>query len=119
MKMPFGYMSEAYSGKDLEDFRVKKNSFEKNSNSFFFEHQEDRGWLTVIEKQGLHQAAEILENYGINSETDVSVLDRDDFCKLVSRGLKPLEAKKLQRWCDAVCARAENMFPSSLNTTSG
>ena len=46
----------------------------------------------VIEKQGLHQAAEILENYGINSETDVSVLDRDDFCKLVSGGLRPLEA---------------------------
>jgi hypothetical protein len=50
------------------------------------------GWLTVIEKQGLHQTAEILENYGINSETDVSVLDRDDFCKLVSGGLSPLEA---------------------------
>ena len=46
----------------------------------------------MIEKQGLHQAAEILENYGINSETDVSVLDRDDFCKLVSGGLRPLEA---------------------------
>ena len=53
---------------------------------------EDRGWLSVIEKQGLHQTAEILENYGINSETDVSVLDRDDFCKLVSGGLRPLEA---------------------------
>jgi hypothetical protein len=48
-------------------------------------------WLTVIEKQGLHQAAEILENYGINSETDVSVLDRDDFCKLVSGGFRSLE----------------------------
>ncbi len=47
----------------------------------------------MIEKQGLHQAAEILENNGINSETDVSVLDRDDFCKLVSGGLRPpLEA---------------------------
>jgi hypothetical protein len=42
--------------------------------------------------KGLHQAADILENYGINSETDVSVLDRDDFCKLVSGGLRPLEA---------------------------
>ena len=49
----------------------------------------------------------------------MSLLDRDDFCKLVSRGLKPLEAKKLQRWCDAVCARAENMLTSSLNTPSG
>ena len=45
-----------------------------------------------MEKKGLHQAADILENYGINSETDVSVLDRDDFCKLVSGGLRPLEA---------------------------
>jgi hypothetical protein len=60
----------------------------KNISNFF---REDRGWLSVIEKQGLHQAAEILENYGINSETDVSVLDRDDFCKLVSGGLRPLE----------------------------
>jgi hypothetical protein len=35
-------------------------------------------------------SAEILDKkYGINSETDVSVLDRDDFCKLVSGGLKP------------------------------
>jgi hypothetical protein len=47
------------------------------------------------------------------------VFDRDDLWKLESRGLKQLEAKKLQRWCDAVCARAENMLPSSLNTPSG
>ncbi len=47
--------------------------------------------MAVIEK-GLYQAEEILENYGINSETDVSVLDRDDFCKLVSGALRPLEA---------------------------
>ena len=45
---------------------------------------EESGWLSELEKKGLHQAAEILENYGINSETDVSVIDRDDFCKLVS-----------------------------------
>ena len=43
---------------------------------------EDTGCLTVLEKKGLHQEAEILENYGIDSETDVSVLDRDDFSKL-------------------------------------
>jgi hypothetical protein len=48
--------------------------------------------MAVIEKKGLYQAAEILENYGINSETDVSMLDRDDFCKLVSGGLRPSEA---------------------------
>ena len=46
----------------------------------------------MIEKKGLYQAAEILETYGINSETDVSMLDLDDFCKLVSGGLRPLEA---------------------------
>ena len=34
----------------------------------------DTGWLTVLEKKGLHQAAGILENYGIASETDVSLL---------------------------------------------
>ena len=60
--------------------------------------------------------AEILQNYGIGSETDVSVLDPDDVSKLVSSGLKPLDAKKLQRWCDAVRARADHMLPSSLNT---
>ena len=58
---------------------------------FFFE-DEDRCWMTVIEKKGLYQAAEILENYGINSKTDVSMLGRDDFWKLVSGGLRPLEA---------------------------
>jgi hypothetical protein len=29
-------------------------------------------------EKGLHQAPEILGNYGIDSETDVSVLDQDD-----------------------------------------
>ena len=29
--------------------------------------QTDTGWLVVLEKQGLHQAADILENYGIDS----------------------------------------------------
>jgi hypothetical protein len=66
---------------------------------------EETGWLTVLEKKGLHQAAEILDNYGINSETDVSVLDRDDFCKLVSGGLKSFQAKRLERWCDTVRPR--------------
>ena len=69
---------------------------------------EESGWLSELEKKGLHQAAEILENYGINSETDVSVLDRDDFCKLASRGLKPLEAKKLQRK-SFLCCRMPTM----------
>ena len=45
----------------------------------------DTGWLAVLEKKGLHQAAGILENYGIDSETDVSLLDQGDLCNLVSQ----------------------------------
>jgi hypothetical protein len=78
--------------------------------------QTDTGCLMVLEKNGLSLAAEILENYGIDSETDLSVLDQDDFSKLASRGLKPLHVKKLECWCDDVRERAENMLPSSLNT---
>jgi hypothetical protein len=63
----------------------------------------DTGWMTVLEKKGLHQAADILENYGIDSETDVSVRDQDDFSKLVSRGFKNLDVKKLENCCDTVC----------------
>ena len=70
----------------------------------------------VLEKKGLHQVAGILENYGIDCETDVSVLDRDDFSKLVSNGIKSMEGKKLELWCNVVCARTENMLTSSLNT---
>ena len=71
------------------------------------------GWLTVLEKNGLGPAAAILENYGIDSETDLSVIDQDDFSKLASRGLKPLHVKKLERWCEAVRERAENMLPNT------
>ena len=68
----------------------------------------DKGWLAVLEKNGLRLAADILENYGIDSETDFSVLDQHDFSHL--------HAKKRVRWCDAVRERAENMLPSSLNS---
>ena len=68
----------------------------------------------MLEKNGLGPAAAILENYGIDSETDLLVLDQDDFSKLGSRGLKPLYTKKLENWCGAVCERAENMLSSSL-----
>ena len=61
-------------------------------------------------------ASDILENYGIDSETDLSVLDQDEFSKLASRGMKPLHVKKLERWCDDVRELAENMLSSSLNT---
>ena len=56
----------------------------------------DTGWLAVLEKKGLHQAAGILENYGIDSETDVSLLDQGDLRNLVSQGLKPMQLKKLE-----------------------
>jgi hypothetical protein len=59
---------------------------------------------------------EILENYGIDSETDVSVLDPDDLSKLVSSGIKTLDVKKLEHWYDSVCVRADHMLTSSLNT---
>jgi hypothetical protein len=35
----------------------------------------DTGWLTVLEKKGLHQATGILENYGIDSETDTDYIE--------------------------------------------
>ena len=71
---------------------------------------EDTVCLVVLEKKGLHQSAGILESYGIDSETDVSLFDRDDFSKLSSNGLKPMEGKKLERWSNDVRARAENML---------
>jgi hypothetical protein len=66
---------------------------------FFFLETRTRGWLKIMveeldkgcltEKQGLHQVTEILENYGIDSETDGSVLDsRVDtgfLCRLIER----------------------------------
>ena len=49
----------------------------------------------MLEKNGLRLEADIFENYGIDSETDLFVLDQDDFTKLPSPGLKPLHVKKL------------------------
>ena len=37
--------------------------------------QTDTGWLTVVEKNGLRLAADIFENHGIDSETDLSVIE--------------------------------------------
>ncbi len=54
-----------------------------------------KGWLSELEKKGLHQSVEILENYGINSETDVSVLDRDD---LSSSSARAFFAAECQQW---------------------
>ena len=74
------------------------------------------GCLVVLEKNGLGPAAEILENYGIDSETDVSLLDQGDLRNLVSQGLRPMQLKNLEHWCEAVRARAEKTLPSSLNS---
>jgi hypothetical protein len=65
--------------------------------------------LTALDKKGLYQTVEILDNYGIDSETDVSLVDPDDLSKLVSRGLKPLDGKKIQSWFVTVCTRTDNM----------
>ena len=46
--------------------------------------QTDKGWLTVLEKNGLRLESDIFENYRIDSETDLSVLDQYDFSKLAS-----------------------------------
>ena len=46
--------------------------------------QKDTGWLTVFDKKGIHQVVDILENYGIDSETDLSLLDQDDLSKSIS-----------------------------------
>ena len=70
------------------------------------------GCLAVSEKNGLRLVADILENYGIDSETDVSVLDQDDFRKLASKMISASWGPCMQ----AVRARAEKMLPSSLTT---
>ncbi len=33
---------------------------------------EETGCLTVLEKKGLHQTTEILENYGIDSDSEMT-----------------------------------------------
>ena len=57
----------------------------------------DTGWRALLEtEQGLHQATDILEKYGIGSETDLSELEQDDFSELESEsralGCKEAEA---------------------------
>jgi hypothetical protein len=61
--------------KNKNQSKMKKRAF-----FFFFPlvfnmEGTDTGWMTVLEKKGLHQVAGLLENYGIDSETDVSLLD--------------------------------------------
>jgi hypothetical protein len=81
--------------------------------------QTDTGCLTVFEKNGQCLTTDILENYGIDSENDVSVIDEDDFSKLSCGGLKPLRVKKLECWCDTVferdvvCERVDKVLTGS------
>ena len=58
---------------------------------------EDTGWLSEVEKKGLYQPTGIIENYGIASETDVSLLDQGDLHNLVSQGLKPMHGTEEAR----------------------
>ena len=64
-------------------------------------------------EQGILQA-DILEKYRIASETELSELEQDYFSKLDFQGLKPLHSKKVNRWCEAVGARPEEMLPTTV-----
>ena len=67
--------------------------------------------------QGLHQTVDILEKYGIGSETDLSELEQHDVSELESLCMQGLlHAKKLKRWCEAVDADTNEMLPSSATT---
>ena len=55
---------------------------EKNrSRRIVLKMQEEKGtgWPELLQKQGLHQVADILDRYGIGSATDVSELKDHDF----------------------------------------
>ena len=53
------------------------------------------GLGTLLEKEGLHQAADTLKKYGIDSETDLSELDQHDFSELKSVALSCKESEAL------------------------
>ena len=72
--------------------------------------------VVVLEKKGIHQETDILENYGIDSETDVSsVLDQDDFSKLVSQVLPYKETRSMVWSCVCTCREHAAFSPSSLD----
>jgi len=75
--------------------------------------QEEEGTvcLEALQKQGLHQVADILDKYGIASSTDVSELKDHDFIQLETLGLKSFQLNKVKRWCEA--AGATEVLPSS------
>jgi hypothetical protein len=47
---------------------MKKRAFFIFSPLVFNMEETDTGWMTVLEKKGLHQVAGFLENYGIDGK---------------------------------------------------
>ena len=71
------------------------------------QEEKGTGWSELLQKQGLHQVADILDKYGIGSVTDVSELKDHDFIQLEALGLKPFQLNKVKRWCEAAVATEE------------
>jgi hypothetical protein len=59
----------------------------------------DKGWQPELEKEGMHQVTEILENYGIDSEMDLSVLDQDDYWKQTIEEKKGNQLERTKTVC--------------------
>ena len=51
--------------------------------------------MTAYKTKGLYQAADILEKYGICSETDLSELEQDDFSELESESRAVMKLMRL------------------------
>ena len=66
----------------------------------------------LLEKEGLHQATDILKKYGIDSETDLSELDQHDFSELKSVALSCKESEALV-WSTALECATEMLHSSS------
>ena len=79
------------------------------------QEEKGTGWPELLQKQGLHQVADILDKYGIGSATDVSELKDHDFIELEVLGLKPFQLNKVKRWCES--AGATEVLPSSSTVT--
>jgi hypothetical protein len=72
--------------------------------------QTDTCWLTVLEEQGLYQAVHILENYAIDSETDVSLIDQDDFSQLKSSTKMSALLREYIMHVQHILSSPENMY---------
>jgi hypothetical protein len=62
------------------------------------QEEKGRGWL--LQKQGLHQVADILDKYRIGSATDVSELKDHDFIQLEALVLKSFQLNKVTHRCE-------------------